>query len=310
MTVKDCTDTILDSSVESFKTLLSYHSLQVDHLVEYYYSDDNVASIRMILQLLCNCLKLNKKIILVGCGKSLKIAKKTVATLHSMGLSSISLHPTDALHGDIGCVERGDCILACSTSGETEEIIKFLKYLDESQSWIRENGEPIHKISVCGNGASTMARMSDGCLLVPQIYSESDIQNGLKAPTVSTTSMLIMLDCLCLALSQTFLDGDIAGRNKIFETMHPGGSIGKKTCSNELIDGGHDGQKPATILTSETGRIRSDMEELDLLRTLILNDWIDWKEGSLVPSRVVQNLYKTWKKKGTGSFESYLNAHL
>ncbi|QLL32995.1 hypothetical protein HG536_0D05170 [Torulaspora globosa] len=302
MTKDYCTDAVINSSIASFKTLLTHHSIQVDRLVDYYYTDANAAvSVGRIIQMLCNCLKARNKIIFVGCGKSLKIANKVVSTLQSMGMSSISMHPTDALHGDIGTVGEGDCIMACSTSGETEEIIQLLKYLDEKEIWHGENGRRIQKVAVTAEAHSTIGSMSDECLLVPKKVKECEVQNGLKAPTVSSTSMLIVLDCLSLALSQAHSNGDLATRNKVFEVMHPGGKIGETTRSNGS------NTPPPTRTIVDAAKIRCGMSELDILQAVILYDWIDWDGKKQVPSVVVQSHYRAWKKSNSGAFDQYLN---
>lgn len=293
---------VLAESEESFKSLLHHHLLQVDDLLEYYYGDHEY-TIGRTIETLSHCLKSQKKIILVGCGKSLKIAIKIVATLHSMGLASIYLHPTEAMHGDIGVVNKGDCLIACSNSGETEEIINLLKYLNNCGDWRQGNGKDITLISVCANANSTIAQMCDELVLVPQKYDECEIQNGLKAPTLSTTSMLIILDCLCLALSQVYYDGDLSKRNEAFNVMHPGGCIGKKTSS--VVENGN--RAPVTTFV---GTIRREMTELEVLQTLVVYDWIEWEGEKKLPSKILQLRYKLWKQQNPTavgkSFTRYL----
>lgn len=301
-TKEPCEDAVIEASISSFKTLLVNHSIQVDRLVEYYFDDDNAASVGRIVTMLCDCLKTRNKIIFVGCGKSLKIAKKVVSTLQSMGLSSISMHPTDALHGDIGTVGEGDCILVCSTSGETDEIIQLLKYLDENDAWHSEGGRRLRKVAVCSDPGSTIATASDECLMVPRKVKECEVQNGLKAPTVSSTSMLIVLDCLCLALSLAYSNGDLATRNKVFDVMHPGGSIGETTKTSGFST------PSSTPILVDAAKIRSDSSELDILQALTLYDWLDWEGKILVPSTVVKSHYRTWKLTKLGSLGQYMSS--
>lgn len=234
--------------------------------------------------MLCECLKRGQKIILVGLGKSLKIAEKCAASLQSMGLASITMHPTDALHGDMGSIQRGDCILACSTSGETQEIIDLLRYLDDKDLWTRDNGQPIQRIAVCRDPNSTLSRIADECLLVPQKLKECEIQDGLPAPTVSSTSMLIVLDCLALALSHAFHNSDLEARNRVFDTMHPGGSIGKKNAPNSDL-------RSSSV---ERGKIRPGMDELQILQAATLHDWLEWDAALTVPSTLIRSLYRQW----------------
>lgn len=284
-----------DKSVDSFKRLLYIHSLQVDHSVEKWENVDLLYKLSNVIQLLCECLKRHGKIILVGCGKSFKIAKKTVAMLHSLGLPSINLHPTEALHGDVGCIKDEDCLLLCSTSGETGEIITFLEFLKEMETWSKEDGgKMLKKIAVCANPNSSMSMMCDTVVLVPQKFMEDEIQAGLKAPTISTTSMLIVLDCLCLALSSAYYDDDLNKRSQLFSRMHPAGGIGKRT--NSMKDTAM-ALQPPPIVSESVGYIGPAMSELELLRMLVLHDWIVIEDIIQLPSKIVQFHYKDWQSQ-------------
>ncbi len=166
--------------------------------------DEFVSCVEMILQ--------NRgKLILTGMGKSGLIARKISATLASTGTPSFFLHPSEAFHGDLGMISTDDVILALSYSGESDEVLKIIPF-------IQSNGNKL--IAMSGNENSTLAKNSDIHLNVT-VDTEACI---LKlAPTTSTTAQLAMGDALAVALmkQRQFTSTD-------FARLHPGGSLGRR----------------------------------------------------------------------------------
>ena len=160
----------------------------------------------------CDILLENKgKVIVLGLGKSSFIAMKMAATLSSTGTSALFLHPADALHGDVGVIEKNDTVVIFSNSGETEEIIKLLPLLKILKCSL---------ISITGNIKSTLAKYS-------KVYLNSSVlreacPNNL-APTSSIVCALAISDALALAVSSqnNFTVKD-------FAKTHPEGAIGKR----------------------------------------------------------------------------------
>ena len=150
-------------------------------------------------------------VITTGVGKAGLIARKISATLSSTGTRSYFLHPTEARHGDLGCVSGDDVVLALSNSGESEELTGLLPTLRELR---------IPVIVITSGGDSTLARAAT-CLLRIGKHSEAGVL-GL-APSCSTTAMLAMGDALALVVSQ--LKGFSASD---FSVFHPAGSLGRK----------------------------------------------------------------------------------
>ena len=151
------------------------------------------------------------RVVVTGMGKPGIIGQKIAATLASTGTPAMSLHPAEAIHGDLGKITKEDIVIAISNSGETEEIIKLIPS-------IKKIG--IKLISITGDEKSTLAKNSDIVLKV-KIDREA-CPLGL-APTASTTASLAMGDALALAL--------LDGRNfspEDYAFYHPGGSLGKK----------------------------------------------------------------------------------
>jgi len=151
------------------------------------------------------------RVVVTGMGKAGIIGNKISATLASTGTPSLWLHSAEAIHGDLGRVRKEDVIIAISSSGETEEVVKLIPN-------IKKIGAKL--IAITGGMRSTLARNSDATLDV-SIKKEA-CPLGL-APMASTTTMLAMGDALCAALI------DKRRFKKIdFAFLHPGGNLGKR----------------------------------------------------------------------------------
>lgn len=151
------------------------------------------------------------RVVLTGMGKSGLIARKIVATLNSTGTAAIYLHPTDALHGDLGMVRSDDVVILISKSGETEEISNLLPMLKRLN---------VKLIAMSGNKDSKLKRECDIFLKIS--VKEEACPYDL-APTASTTATLALGDALAVSL--------LKKRNftaKDFAFLHPGGSLGKR----------------------------------------------------------------------------------
>ncbi|WP_024787290.1 MULTISPECIES: KpsF/GutQ family sugar-phosphate isomerase [unclassified Lebetimonas] len=151
------------------------------------------------------------KLIVTGVGKSGLIGGKIAATLASTGTPSFFIHPTEALHGDLGMIGKNDSVLAISYSGESEELIKILPH-------IKRFDVPL--IAMTGKSDSTLARYAD---VVLNIHVQKEACPLNVAPTSSTTLTLAVGDALavCLMKKRNFTKED-------FASFHPGGSLGKK----------------------------------------------------------------------------------
>ncbi|MFZ1519017.1 MAG: KpsF/GutQ family sugar-phosphate isomerase [Ignavibacteriaceae bacterium] len=153
----------------------------------------------------------NGRVVLTGMGKSGLIARKIVATFNSTGTAAIYLHPTDALHGDLGMVRSEDVVILISKSGNTEEISNLLPMLKRLN---------VKLIAMCGNHESKLAQESNIFLNIS--VKEEACPYDL-APTASTTATLALGDALAVSL--------LKKRNftaKDFAFLHPGGSLGKR----------------------------------------------------------------------------------
>lgn len=151
------------------------------------------------------------KLIITGVGKSGLVGAKMAATFASTGTSSFFLHPTEAMHGDLGMIGSNDAVLAISYSGESDELIKILPHVKRFN---------IPLIAMAGNKDSSLAKYSDIFFNIG-VTKEACPLNA--APTSSTTLTMAIGDALavCLMKKRDFKKED-------FASFHPGGSLGKK----------------------------------------------------------------------------------
>jgi arabinose-5-phosphate isomerase len=151
------------------------------------------------------------KLIITGVGKSGLIGAKIAATFASTGTPSFFLHPTEALHGDLGMIGREDAVLAISYSGESPELSSILPHIKRFD---------IPLIGMTRNADSTLGRYSDEVININVTHEACPLD---IAPTSSTTLTLAMGDALavCLMRARNFQKED-------FASFHPGGALGKR----------------------------------------------------------------------------------
>ncbi len=155
--------------------------------------------------------KTRGRVVVTGMGKSGIIGQKIAATLASTGTTSFFLHPAEAYHGDLGMIAAEDLCLLLSNSGETEEIVRLLSFL-------QDNGNAM--IALTGNPQSTLARHATVHLTVHVTQEACPLQ---LAPTASTTAALAMGDALAVALMEAR-----QFQPEQFARFHPGGSLGRR----------------------------------------------------------------------------------
>lgn len=151
------------------------------------------------------------KLIITGVGKSGLVGAKMAATFASTGTSSFFLHPTEALHGDLGMIGKDDTLLAISSSGESEELTKILPHIKRFD---------IPLIALSGNQSSSLGTYADVFL---DISVEKEACPLGIAPTTSTTLTMALGDALAIALME-----EKGFKQEDFASFHPGGALGKK----------------------------------------------------------------------------------
>jgi arabinose-5-phosphate isomerase len=172
------------------------------------------------------------RVVVTGMGKSGIIARKIAATLSSTGTPAMFLHPAEAIHGDLGMLVRGDVVIALSSSGETEEILRLIGTIKRLQvRLISMTGDELYPRGA--KASSTLATAADVALDCS--IAQEACALGL-APTASTTTMLALGDALAVQLAEKkgFKEED-------FADLHPGGKLGKKLARvSQLMHSGDD----------------------------------------------------------------------
>ncbi|SFV52747.1 Arabinose 5-phosphate isomerase [hydrothermal vent metagenome] len=216
------------------------------------------------------------KLIVTGVGKSGLIGAKIAATLASTGTPSFFLHPTEALHGDLGMIGREDIVLAISYSGESEELSSILPHIKRFD---------IPLIGMSKSKESTLGRYSD--IHIPIIVKKEACPLNV-APTSSTTLTLALGDALavCLMKARDFQKND-------FASLHPGGSLGKRlfikvadlmqrenlpliksdATMKEAIVAMSEGRLGTVLLVDKEGHLEALLSDGDVRRALLREDF-------------------------------------
>lgn len=212
-------------------------------------------------------------VIVTGIGKAGIVGQKIVATLASTGTPAHSLHPGEAVHGDLGRIKPNDIVLAMSYSGETEEVVRLL-------GSIRRIGVPI--VSITSNASSRLGRGSTVVIELGRIEEACPLK---LAPSATTTAMMAVGDALAFAISRM--------RNfqpENFAENHPAGSLGRLTAPvhevmrtgeqlriahyrssvrDALVETHKQGRRTgALLLVDDDARLRGIFTDADLARML------------------------------------------
>ena len=199
-------------------------------------------------------LKTNGRVIITGVGKSAIIANKIVATLNSTGTPAIFMHAADAIHGDLGLVQKKDIVICISKSGNTPEIKVLVPLLKQA-------GNPL--IAITGNINSYLGEQAD---FVFNSYVKKEVCPNNLAPTTSTTAQLVLGDALavCLLEMRDFSSDD-------FAKYHPGGTLGKKLFLT-VKDLSTYNEKPNVKLNSSIKEVIVEISEKRLGVTAVTKD--------------------------------------
>ncbi len=216
------------------------------------------------------------KLIIAGVGKSGLVGAKMAATFASTGTPSFFLHPTEALHGDLGMISSGDTLLAISYSGESEELTKILPH-------VARLGTPM--IAITASSDSSLGRYATVTIPVP--IEKEACPLGV-APTTSTTLTMAMGDALAVALmhKRGFKQED-------FASFHPGGSLGRRlfvkvkdimrkselpvvdetTSLKDAIIVMNEGKLGTVLIVDKNSKLIALLSDGDLRRALARNDF-------------------------------------
>ncbi|KIL96201.1 hypothetical protein FAVG1_00943 [Fusarium avenaceum] len=158
----------------------------------------------------------NGKLVVIGVGKSGHIGQKLVATFKSLAIHAVFLHPTEALHGDLGIIGSNDTLMFITFSGKTQELLIMLPHLDESLPTILLT-------SHTSSDTCEFIKHRPNTILLPAPIPEPEkISFGVSAPTTSTTVALAIGDAIAITAAKE-INANIAS---VFAKNHPGGAIG------------------------------------------------------------------------------------
>lgn len=162
------------------------------------------------IALMKECIERGGKIVVTGVGKNLPVGQKIASTLTSTGCPAVLMHPTDALHGELGILNRGDVVLALSYSGESDELRDLIPAIKRKEA-------PVIAITCARD--NFLGRCAQ-CVLLVTVDREACPFN--MAPTTSTTATLAMGDALAMVLIEAR-----GFKKEDYAKLHPGGAIGR-----------------------------------------------------------------------------------
>ncbi len=232
--------------IESAKKTILSESKSIKRLADLI-DDSFVAATKLIFE--CK-----SRIVITGIGKSAIIAQKIVASMNSTGTPSMFLHASEAIHGDLGMVQKHDIVICISKSGNSPEIKVLVQIINNFGNKL---------IAITGNTNSFLSKNAN-IVLDTTVESESCPNN--LAPTDSTTAQLVMGDALtvCLMEMRNFQPHD-------FAKYHPGGALGKKLLLrvNDMLE---NTLKPSVLADANIKKVIFEISEKRLGVTAVLEN--------------------------------------
>ncbi|KAI2469489.1 SIS domain-containing protein [Annulohypoxylon bovei var. microspora] len=174
------------------------------------------------------------KLVVCGVGKSGHIAKKLVATFNSLGVHATFLHPTEALHGDLGKIGKHDTVLFITFSGKTAELLALLPHLDPALPVVvlTSHTQPDQCELIVRRRRRPDADPDTTILLPAPIPEPETVSFGVSAPTTSTTAALALGDALAVVAAHELHPAAVPS---VFARNHPGGAIGQAARKPRLL---------------------------------------------------------------------------
>jgi D-arabinose 5-phosphate isomerase GutQ len=249
--------------------------------LKYLYETDPIGrqGFDQAVQVITRCIQHRGELIICGVGKSGHIAKKLVATMNSLRVAATFLHPTEALHGDLGKVGDYDAILLITYSGRTPELLQLLPHFNPSL--------PLLIITSHTHPSTCMIfDQRPDAILLPAPIHESELRSfGVSAPTTSTTIALALGDALAVTISRE-IHPDVS---EVFLRNHPGGAIGQAEQNSKKV------VELATCI-SEIPFITEDRTVTPQGMHVVMagykssSGWVRYSNESVVPPRKIRRL--------------------
>ncbi|KAJ5383666.1 Sugar isomerase (SIS) [Penicillium concentricum] len=212
------------SSVVTAIHVISTERAALAHLEHIYQTDARAQhDLARAVDQIARSVREGGKLVVCGVGKSGKVGRKIEATMNSLGVYSAFLHPTEALHGDLGLVRPNDTILLISFSGRSPELLSLLPHLPATVPVIAltSHTHPATCPLLALHGPAGM-----GILLPAPIHEDEESSFGVSAPTSSTTVALSLGDALAIATARKLHTATGKSPAEVFRGFHPGGAIG------------------------------------------------------------------------------------
>ncbi|KAJ5164378.1 Sugar isomerase (SIS) [Penicillium coprophilum] len=212
------------SSVVTAIHVISTERAALAHLEHIYQTDARAQhDLARAVDQIARSVREGGKLVVCGVGKSGKVGRKIEATMNSLGVYSAFLHPTEALHGDLGLVRPNDTILLISFSGRSPELLSLLPHLPATVPVIAltSHTHPATCPLLALHGPAGM-----GILLPAPIHEDEECSFGVSAPTSSTTVALSLGDALAIATARKLHTATGKSPAEVFRGFHPGGAIG------------------------------------------------------------------------------------
>ncbi|CAI7640650.1 unnamed protein product [Penicillium discolor] len=219
------------SSVVTAIHVISTERAALAHLEHIYQTDARAQhDLARAVDQIARSVREGGKLVVCGVGKSGKVGRKIEATMNSLGVYSAFLHPTEALHGDLGLVRPNDTVLLISFSGRSPELLSLLPHLPATVPVIAltSHTHPASCPLLSLHGPSGM-----GILLPAPIHEDEESSFGVSAPTSSTTVALSLGDALAIATARKLHTATGKSPAEVFRGFHPGGAIGAATAAAE-----------------------------------------------------------------------------
>ncbi len=234
-------NTIINTAIQTIKS----EAKAISGLINYVNEDFEKA-----ISLIHAC---KGRLVISGIGKSAIVAQKIVSSLNSTGTPSLFLHSADAIHGDIGMVQKDDIVMIVSKSGESPEIKVLVPLIKNFKNTL---------IAMCGNLQSYLAKSAD---ITINTTVTSEASNYNPAPTSSTTAQIVMGDAIAVCLMETKGFG-----TSDFAKFHPGGALGKRLYLH-VSDLSMNNEKPAVYADSPLKDVIIEITKKRLGVTVIVN---------------------------------------
>ncbi|KAK4860804.1 hypothetical protein LT330_004535 [Penicillium expansum] len=219
------------SSVVTAIHVISTERAALAHLEHIYQTDARAQhDLARAVDQIARSVREGGKLVVCGVGKSGKVGRKIEATMNSLGVYSAFLHPTEALHGDLGLVRPNDTVLLISFSGRSPELLSLLPHLPATVPVIAltSHTHPASCPLLSLHGPTGM-----GILLPAPIHEDEESSFGVRAPTSSTTVALSLGDALAIATARKLHTATGKSPAEVFRGFHPGGAIGAAAAAAE-----------------------------------------------------------------------------